>query len=512
MGTNAVNRVINQLRRTAFRQDATGLTDAELLEHYLSRRDEAAFEGLVRRHGPMVLGVCRRILRNEADAEDAFQATFLVFVRKAGSIRSRQTLSNWLYGVAHNTALKARAMNGKRQVKEWQAGAMPKHEAQSEVWHELQTLLDAELSKLPDKYRIPIVLCDLEGVTHKEAARRLGWPQGTVTTRLTRGRAQLAKRLTKHELTLSGSVIAAVLSHGMASANPSLALIGSTTKAASLIAAGQVAASGVVSMKVAALTEGVMKSMLLTKLKILVSLVLAGALVGVSWGAYQTHGPSTPNESDEIAKPGTPRSAALIAPAKEKEKRIDDADKTSLPKGHAPVQVLASLDKDGKLVVKTAIRKSRGNEVSDGPASGIGEAPAKAVTTLHSQTYDLDDVQVLDTMGRTVDKNDLAKLLKEENVAMASYGGEPVDPLHFRVLKDGTLTLVLPGQKPEDGLHPDIAPADAFLPRPKAGPPADVLLPGMDIPPPMPVGPAINPDSVPQPIPPSTPKSLHSPF
>src|SRR5438876_762782 len=106
MGTNAVNRVIRHLRRAEFRQDGMGLTDGELLERYLTQREEAAIEALIYRHGPMVLGVCRRVLRNEADAEDAFQATFLVFIRKAVSIRSRAKVSNWLYGVAHNTALK----------------------------------------------------------------------------------------------------------------------------------------------------------------------------------------------------------------------------------------------------------------------------------------------------------------------------------------------------------------------------------------------------------------------
>ncbi|MBI3411092.1 MAG: hypothetical protein HY040_22385 [Planctomycetes bacterium] len=110
MATNAVNRVIRHLHRAALGPDGAGLTDGELLERYVNRRDEAAFEALVRRHGPMVLGVCRRGLRNEADAEDALQATFLVLVRKAASIRARATVSNWLYGVAHNTALKANAM------------------------------------------------------------------------------------------------------------------------------------------------------------------------------------------------------------------------------------------------------------------------------------------------------------------------------------------------------------------------------------------------------------------
>src|SRR5690348_7122538 len=183
MRTNAANCVIGHLRRAALRPDGAGLTDSELLELYVARREEAAFEALLRRHGPMVLGVCRRVLRNEADAEDAFQATFLVFVRKAASIRSRDMVSNWLYGVAHNTALKAKAMDRKRHVKEQEAGTVPKQEARTEVWQEVQTLLDTELSRLPDKYRVPIVLCDLEGKTIKEASCHLGWPQGTVATR-----------------------------------------------------------------------------------------------------------------------------------------------------------------------------------------------------------------------------------------------------------------------------------------------------------------------------------------
>src|SRR5262245_62118211 len=167
MATSSVNGLIRHLRQAVLRQDGAGLTDGELLELYVTRREEAAFEALLHRHGPMVLGVCRRVLRNEADAEDAFQATFLVFVRKAASIRSRNTVSSWLYSVAHNTALKAKGMNHKRRVKERESGIASKEESRAEVWQELQGLLDAELSRLPDKYRVPIVLCDLEGKTIK---------------------------------------------------------------------------------------------------------------------------------------------------------------------------------------------------------------------------------------------------------------------------------------------------------------------------------------------------------
>src|SRR5262249_33813498 len=152
--------------------------------------------------GPMVLGVCRRVLRHEADAEDAFQATFLVLVRKASSVRPRGMVGNWLYGVAHNTARDGKAMNLRRRQKEREVGTMPK-QAPPEAWGELQARLDLELAALPEQSRAPIVLCDLEGKTLREAARQLGWPQGTVATRLTRGRALLARRLARSGLSLS---------------------------------------------------------------------------------------------------------------------------------------------------------------------------------------------------------------------------------------------------------------------------------------------------------------------
>ncbi len=340
MTTTGVNRLIRNLRQAALRQDGAGLTDGELLELYVAGREEAAFEALVRRHGPMVLGVCRRILRNEADAEDAFQATFLVLVRKAASIQSRSTVSNWLYGVAHNTALKAKAMDRRRQLKERDAGTVPREEARAEVWQELQTLLDAELSSLPERYRAPIILCDLEGKTIKAAARILGWPQGTVATRLTRGRARLATQLTKHGLTLSGGVIATVLAQESALGNLPPTLLASTTKAASLFAAaGQYMAAGVVSAKVGALTDGVMKTMLLAKLRLGVSLAFVLAFVGVGREVYranassssemmvaakapdaQTHVPATPTKQE--MEP-TPADAKPVATPVRNTKTID---------------------------------------------------------------------------------------------------------------------------------------------------------------------------------------------
>jgi RNA polymerase sigma factor (sigma-70 family) len=263
MAMAQMDTVIRHLRRAVLRQDAAGRTDGQLLASFIDQKDEAAFDVLVRRHGPMVFGVCRRIVRDHHDAEDAFQATFLVLARKASSVRPRERLANWLHGVALRTAMKAKAMTAKRRGREKQVVEMPEPEAaQHEQWRDLQPLLDQELNGLPENYRLPILLCDLEGKTIKEAAQQLGWPQGTLAGRLARGRKLLAKRLANRGVVLSAGSLAAVVSQDVASAS----LMSSTVKAA----AGQ----AMVPTKVAILTEGVLKAMLLTKLKAAIAVVL----------------------------------------------------------------------------------------------------------------------------------------------------------------------------------------------------------------------------------------------
>src|SRR5947209_3461765 len=145
MATTTLGAFLQHLRGSALRDEAAGLADGQLVERFVRRRDAAALEVLLRRHGPMVWGVCRRVLRHEADAEDAFQATFLVLVRKAADVRPRGLVGNWLYGVARNTALKAKAMGSKRRAKEREAVARPKPDAPAEVWQQLLALLDQEL-------------------------------------------------------------------------------------------------------------------------------------------------------------------------------------------------------------------------------------------------------------------------------------------------------------------------------------------------------------------------------
>ena len=236
MATSPMAELIQQLRRTVLLRDGAGSTDGQLLEEYISRRDEAALAALVQRHGPMVWGVCRRILGSYHDAEDAFQATFLVLVRKATSVRPREMVVNWLYGVAHQTALKARATVSIRKGRERQVVEMPEPAASEPAqWDELLPVLDEELSRLPDNYRAVVVLCDLEGKTRKEAARQLGIPEGTVGGWVARGRAMLAKRFTQRGVTLSAGALAAVLVQEVASAGVPALVVSNTIKVASLL-------------------------------------------------------------------------------------------------------------------------------------------------------------------------------------------------------------------------------------------------------------------------------------
>jgi RNA polymerase sigma-70 factor (ECF subfamily) len=270
--------------------------DAYLLSLFVEQRDETAFEAFLRLHGRMVHGVCQRVLRNYHDIEDAVQATFLVLACKAASIKKRNEVGNWLYGVAYRTSLKVRAAADRRRAREKQVAVMPEPvmEKPDDPWQELIPYLDQELERLPDKYRTAIVLCDLEGRTHQEAARRLGWPVGTLSSRLVRGRALLAKRLTKRGVTLPAAALAALLTAKGAPAGVQAVLVAQTVKAAGLIAAGQTATS-VVSAPVLALVEGVVKAMLLNKLKVTGVVVLlatfavsgAGVLTRTAWSANQ---------------------------------------------------------------------------------------------------------------------------------------------------------------------------------------------------------------------------------
>jgi RNA polymerase sigma factor (sigma-70 family) len=265
----------------------------------------------------MVWGVCRRLLGHH-DAEDAFQATFIVLVRKAAAVMPREMVGNWLYGVAHQTALQARRSATRRKTREVQVTEMPDTEAkQQDRCPDLQPLLDQELSRLPDHYRAVIVLSDLEGKTRKEVAQLLGLPEGTVASRLARARSLLAKRLTRRGVALSGGALAAALSRNVASAAMPASVVDSTIRAASLFAAGQAA----ISTKVAALAEGVLKTMLLTKLKSVMAVLFVAALVGLIGYGVASGQP----KGDAVQKQESKPSAQKVEDAVVKDKAEKDA-------------------------------------------------------------------------------------------------------------------------------------------------------------------------------------------
>jgi RNA polymerase sigma factor (sigma-70 family) len=303
-----MHRLIEHLRRAA-QGDERGPTDGELLERFVAVRDEAAFEALVRRHGPLVLGVCRRVLGNADDAEDAFQAAWLVLVRKAAGLRRHGPLAGWLHAVAYRAAREARRAAARRRDRERQAarseavGAGSGTELREVLDAELSRLLDAELSRLPEAYRTAVLLCELEGLGYREAARRLGWREGTLAGRLSRARRLLARRLARRGLAPAGGAGAALLP-AVARAEVPAGLAASISRAAVLSAAGPTAGAGAVSETIRLLTQGVLRTMWITKVKLGAALLVAVAAAGVGVGLLA--GPGSPDraEAAQASAPG----------------------------------------------------------------------------------------------------------------------------------------------------------------------------------------------------------------
>jgi RNA polymerase sigma factor (sigma-70 family) len=330
MANGSLSAVLQYLRRLQRGPGSTAdVGDARLLERYTALGDEAAFAALVRRHGPMVWGVCTRLLHHTQDAEDAFQATFLVLVRKARSLHGPDRLPPWLYGVAYRTALKARAEAARRKARESMAVEKRAGKEPAEaVWDDLRSVLDEEVNRLPRRYRTPFLLCYLEGMSNDEAARRLGCPKGTVCSRLSRAREILRKRLGRRGVSLSGAALATVLSEHAAPAAVPLALAEAT------IALGFGAASGVtagtLSTHAAVLAEGVLHGMFLTKLKLAVVIVLALGIVG-SGAGFLTHHPA--GKQAQAAAPPQAGPAPPAVAAKKEERPEKEAPKDTEPIG-----------------------------------------------------------------------------------------------------------------------------------------------------------------------------------
>jgi RNA polymerase sigma factor (sigma-70 family) len=293
--------VLGHLRRLLDKGTVAGLSEGQLLERFLARGDEAAFAAIVARHGPMVLAVCRRVLTDEADAEDAFQATFLVLVRRGRAIRNRESLASWLHGVAQRVAARARLDAARRRRHERaKGGEMPTATAPEPMADDFGPVLHEELAALPEKYRAPLVLCYLEGHTHDQAADALGWPVGTVRGRLARARDQLRGRLARRGVGITGALLVATLSSEATAAVPEL-LIESTTRAAVLAAAGRLAVAGAVSAGAVRLGENALRSMLMVKLKglaVVVLLVAGLVITGGGLRAYQAKGDRPKGEGE----------------------------------------------------------------------------------------------------------------------------------------------------------------------------------------------------------------------
>ena len=261
------------------------VSDALLLARFVDQWDQGAFRDLVGRHGPMVLGVCRRILRDPHAAEDAFQATFLLLARKAGSVRKRESVGPWLCGVARRVAFESRGVASRRRVS---VHADPEAPAVDDHDHlerdELHAALHEELGRLPEKYRDPLVLCYVEGLSHEAVSRRLGWPIGTVRVRIARGRDLLKARLIRRGLTPAAALLAFSLLPRTAAAVPPR-LAEATVRAAARIVAGENEPRGEVPKRVVDLEKKVRKAMRLTGLKWAAAFALVAIVTGAGSSA-----------------------------------------------------------------------------------------------------------------------------------------------------------------------------------------------------------------------------------
>jgi RNA polymerase sigma factor (sigma-70 family) len=302
MPTEQQTGLLPYLRRVA---GSTSAGDVELLRRFLAHRDEAAFAALVRRHGPLVFGVCQRVLRNRQDAEDAFQATFLVLACKAGTVGAPERLANWLYGVAYRTALHARGRRVRREIKERQAVTAVRPPAEP-AWADVREVLDDEVHLLPPRYREPFVLCYLQGKSSDEAAALLGCARGTVFSRLAWARERLRGRLARRGLALSAAAIATLLAENVAAAAMPAGVASATARAALGFSKTSLAGSGV-SAEVAALAQGVLRTMQWTRIKLIAALFVTAAVFVVSVFALQAR------EGESYG------AAAAVAPQQEKQ-------------------------------------------------------------------------------------------------------------------------------------------------------------------------------------------------
>jgi RNA polymerase sigma factor (sigma-70 family) len=295
--------LVRQLRRIARGRPRDELTDRDLLHGFVSRRDEEAFAEVVRRHGPLVQGVCLRVLAHPEDAEDAFQATFMVLARKAGAVRWGDSVGGWLYEVAFHMAKTAKRTAARRRTHEAQAARYrPSSHLQETTVRELGAILDEELQSVPTRYRDPLVLCYLQGRTRDQAVRQLGVPLRTLNRRLARGRELLRTRLARRGLTVSAAMLAAALAQEGASATLPSLLLTATVANASTFAATPGAFSG----PARDLAVSLLKAMVAAKLKGFTALLLTVGLATLGGGLCAQNFLGTPAAHSGISERALP--------------------------------------------------------------------------------------------------------------------------------------------------------------------------------------------------------------
>lgn len=310
--------LLRQIRKVVAAQCPSRQSDAHLVQHFLASRDEAAFVALTQRHGSMVLGVCRNVLHHQQDAEDVFQAVFLVLARKAHTIRKHQSLSSWLHGVAYRLALKAKARRNRRlHLEHAMANQLPTSMANDITVRELGVILHAELQRLPEAFRAPLLLSYWEGKTRDEAADQLGMTANTFKKRLERARNLLGARLARRGIAPSVAMLAMLLSDNGVKAAISSVLIQNTAKAALAYAAGTLATGGATASALA-LAEGAIRAMTMTKwvTTILLTVFLSGLGTSLGMTGYQAlHGQHSSAPVLTVASEGQ-------LPAQEKPKAV----------------------------------------------------------------------------------------------------------------------------------------------------------------------------------------------
>ena len=283
MGNSTLSVVVQFIHQASTALRCSQCNDQQLLERYLSERDEVAFAELVRRHGPMVFGVCRRALTRAQDAEDAFQATFLILSQKAHTVKSRETIGGWLYRVAFRVALRASTVLGQRNERETSLEEVSEPMSpEKSSWQEIAPLFDEELHRLPEKYLTALVLCDLEGITQKEAAQLVGCSEGTLSSRLYRGRQLLAKRLTKRGVCLGLGALVTLLSSHRASARMTHSLLARTAEGTANATFGSGLTSSLLTETSQFLARGVLQMMFRVSILKITGILTAICLLGTA--------------------------------------------------------------------------------------------------------------------------------------------------------------------------------------------------------------------------------------